>query len=658
MKKIFLIISLFVYSYANADCNSSVQTAKNYVDTYIVPNGNNAITGQRANTALNYIIKALKCVDTISDLSFTRNTTRDSFIIIYKGIRFSVKDSIGTGVGASQTLSISNDTLTISGGNSVVLPVYVQVDSSTTTQYNVLNSQNAPPISPINGDTYLVGTAPTGAWVGHAKDIAEWDGSQWVFTDAVQGDYLYNTTTAITYIFRSNNWVQTTGIPALNNGNTISSGLIIGTNNSRSLEFETNNVKRGRFDSIGLLHVYNLPISTDTFITVSDINGKIGKIGKTSLLNSSSQGLQDVLNVSSTVTTSTPIVIGSNDLAITGDSLFVIFSGAEESDFSSTATGLGFAIDYENLSRGNEKACLFGDNNLQKGFVYNRDKLMQLSVDSTHGGALSINGIKTDNTAQYTVAKDTNGHIVYKGDVPIQDIVIVTESRDFQASDAGKFLLLFDSVVMTVPTPYPFKDLDHFYIYSNEGGVNAAAFYEDNTGGLPIRLIQNESLHLMSAVRGGDSILLSIGGDGYVDVGGSEYLSMNRYLYEKAEQEKVITLGTITFEDINSAPATTDIVINKSYTFPSGYYLDKLFVIQTEVFDGGLQVQEITDNNSGVTATIANEVVEKIFAPVAYDFGNSFDYHASFDNGSSEVNPQNLTTGSITIKALIKKFPN
>ena len=129
MKKIFLIISLFVYSYANADCNSSVQTAKNYVDTYIVPNGNNAITGQRANTALNYIIKALKCVDTISDLSFTRNTTRDSFIIIYKGIRFSVKDSIGTGVGASQTLSISNDTLTISGGNSVVLPSGSSSDS-------------------------------------------------------------------------------------------------------------------------------------------------------------------------------------------------------------------------------------------------------------------------------------------------------------------------------------------------------------------------------------------------------------------------------------------------------------------------------------------------------------------------------------------------
>jgi hypothetical protein len=73
----------------------------------------------------------------------------------------------------------------------------------------------------------------------------------------VQGDFLYNATNALTYIFRSGNWVQTTGIPALNNGNTISSGLRIGTNNSRSLTFETNNVNRGRFDSVGRFYVYD-----------------------------------------------------------------------------------------------------------------------------------------------------------------------------------------------------------------------------------------------------------------------------------------------------------------------------------------------------------------------------------------------------------------
>ena len=139
--------------------------------------------------------------------------------------------------------------------------VFFYPDSSTITQYDVINSLNTPPGSPVTGDTYLVGNSPTGAWVGHAKDIAEWNGSAWVFTDAVQGDFLYNATNLFTYIFRNGNWVQTSGIPALNNGNTISSGLKIGTDNARSLTFETNNVNRGRIDSIGRFHIRSLPQS-------------------------------------------------------------------------------------------------------------------------------------------------------------------------------------------------------------------------------------------------------------------------------------------------------------------------------------------------------------------------------------------------------------
>lgn len=163
--------------------------------------------------------------------------------------------------------------------------IFTTTDTSTITSFDVLNSLNTPPVSPSTGDVYLVGNSPTGAFVGHEKDIAEWNGSSWVFTDAIQGNFLYNATNAITYIYRSGNWVQTTGIPALNNGNTISSGLKIGTNNAKSLKLETNNVERGRIDSIGRLHIYNLPISIDTFVSVTDINGKFGKIGKSTFLS-------------------------------------------------------------------------------------------------------------------------------------------------------------------------------------------------------------------------------------------------------------------------------------------------------------------------------------------------------------------------------------
>jgi len=291
MKKILLILCLFpilVFSQksykipADSTILNNIGSGKNEL---VIRNATSNITGgvltNLGNGVTAFVLGggSARVVDTIY-----KNNTKDSIVFTISGIRYAVKDSFNLNTD-SQTLSISNDTLTISGGNSVVLPVYVQADSSTINSYDVLNSQNTPPVSPSTGDVYLVGNVPTGAWVGHAKDIAEWSGSAWVFTDGVQGDFLYNSTTALTYIFRSGNWVQTTGIPALNNGNTISSGLRIGTNNARSLTFETNNVNRGRFDSIGRFYIYNLPISTDTFVNVVDENGKFGKVGKSSIVD-------------------------------------------------------------------------------------------------------------------------------------------------------------------------------------------------------------------------------------------------------------------------------------------------------------------------------------------------------------------------------------
>jgi len=229
MKKILFLLTMFIFANAKSQ-DTCITDARTYTNTNITQNGVRAITAQKLNTSLNKIIDAIECVD---------------------------------------------------GG------VFISTDSNTVVNYDVLNSQNTPPVSPSTGDVYLVGTVPTGAWVGHAKDVAEWNGSAWVFTDGVQGDFLYNATTALTYIFRSGNWVQTTGIPALNNGNTISSGLTIGTNNARSLNFETNNINRGRFDSIGRFHIYNLPNAStpDTLVTMSDINGKLTKQGKSTFLS-------------------------------------------------------------------------------------------------------------------------------------------------------------------------------------------------------------------------------------------------------------------------------------------------------------------------------------------------------------------------------------
>lgn len=39
----------------------------------------------------------------------------------------------------------------------------------------------APPGSPANGDTYIVGASATAAWATHDGKITVWDGAAWVF---------------------------------------------------------------------------------------------------------------------------------------------------------------------------------------------------------------------------------------------------------------------------------------------------------------------------------------------------------------------------------------------------------------------------------------------------------------------------------------------
>lgn len=46
---------------------------------------------------------------------------------------------------------------------------------------------NDPPGAPNEGDRYIVGCSPTGAWVGHEAEIAEWNGEAWDFTVPMDG---------------------------------------------------------------------------------------------------------------------------------------------------------------------------------------------------------------------------------------------------------------------------------------------------------------------------------------------------------------------------------------------------------------------------------------------------------------------------------------
>jgi hypothetical protein len=46
---------------------------------------------------------------------------------------------------------------------------------------------NTPPGMPAVGQRWIVGSAPTGEWTGHADEIAAWDGGKWVFFAPKEG---------------------------------------------------------------------------------------------------------------------------------------------------------------------------------------------------------------------------------------------------------------------------------------------------------------------------------------------------------------------------------------------------------------------------------------------------------------------------------------
>lgn len=67
-------------------------------------------------------------------------------------------------------------------------------------QISALSYQNDPPVSPTEGDRYLVGGSPTGAWTGHAQEVAYYSGG-WQFLEPLPGWRAYVVDVNEEYIF-------------------------------------------------------------------------------------------------------------------------------------------------------------------------------------------------------------------------------------------------------------------------------------------------------------------------------------------------------------------------------------------------------------------------------------------------------------------------
>ncbi|GAI71194.1 unnamed protein product [marine sediment metagenome] len=101
-------------------------------------------------------------------------------------------------------------------------------------QESVLDELAEPPVSPITGDRYLVIATATGDWVGHEDDIAEWDGSAWVFTTPNTGFAVWIEDVGRQKVYNGTNWVAF--------GTTVDHGNLIGLGDDDHAQY-LNNVR-------------------------------------------------------------------------------------------------------------------------------------------------------------------------------------------------------------------------------------------------------------------------------------------------------------------------------------------------------------------------------------------------------------------------------
>jgi hypothetical protein len=81
---------------------------------------------------------------------------------------------------------------------------------------------NDPPASPDDGDCWLVGDAPTGAWSGHAGELACQEAGTWIFLAARDGLQVLNRSTGQLRLYRGG-WTAPAAPAAPAGGTTVDS---------------------------------------------------------------------------------------------------------------------------------------------------------------------------------------------------------------------------------------------------------------------------------------------------------------------------------------------------------------------------------------------------------------------------------------------------
>lgn len=79
---------------------------------------------------------------------------------------------------------------------------------------------NGPPVTPVEGESWIIGTAPTGAWFDHTNDIATYAGGTWTFVKPPSGMRVFDSAAKQDIRYR-NGWIRASATPAPTGGTAI-----------------------------------------------------------------------------------------------------------------------------------------------------------------------------------------------------------------------------------------------------------------------------------------------------------------------------------------------------------------------------------------------------------------------------------------------------
>lgn len=66
--------------------------------------------------------------------------------------------------------------------------------------------RNDPPVTPVQGNCFIVGAAPTGAWAGKASTLAAFSAAGWRFIEPVDGLQVWVKSTSIWAAYHAGAW--------------------------------------------------------------------------------------------------------------------------------------------------------------------------------------------------------------------------------------------------------------------------------------------------------------------------------------------------------------------------------------------------------------------------------------------------------------------